>query len=120
MNPAFQFTPKATEDLDSIWWFIAQDSRDAADRVEMEIVAACGRLARHPLIGIKRQDVTSLPVRFWTVTKYPNYVIVYRPETAPLQVTPFCTEGAISKKFCKLDPERILRLDCVYSTIRIY
>ena len=27
-----------------------------------------------------------LPVRFWSVTKYPNYVIVYRPETAPLQV----------------------------------
>jgi plasmid stabilization system protein ParE len=25
-------------------------------------------------------------VRFWTVTKFPNYVIVYRPDTAPLQV----------------------------------
>jgi hypothetical protein len=34
----------------------------------------------------KRQDVTMLPVRFWTMTKFPNYVIVYRPETNPLQV----------------------------------
>jgi hypothetical protein len=25
-------------------------------------------------------------VRFWTVTKFPNYVIVYRPDTVPLQV----------------------------------
>ena len=82
---AFSFTPQATEDLDSIWWFIAEDNRDAAHRVEMEILATCRRLAKHPLIGIKRQDITSLPVRFWTVTKFPNYVIVYRPET-PLQV----------------------------------
>ena len=86
MNPPFQFTPQAAEDLDAIWWFIAEDNRDAADRVEMEIVATCRRLAKHPLMGTKRQDVTPLPVRFWTVTKFPNFVIVYRPETAPIQV----------------------------------
>ena len=27
-----------------------------------------------------------LPVRFWTITKFPNCLIVYRPETNPLQV----------------------------------
>jgi plasmid stabilization system protein ParE len=37
-------------------------------------------------MGTKRRDITMLPVRFWTITKFPNYVIVYRPETAPLQV----------------------------------
>jgi len=36
--------------------------------------------------GAKRRDITPLPVRFWTVPKYPNYVIVYRPDTIPLQV----------------------------------
>lgn len=87
MTAVIQFTPQALEDLDDIWWFIAQDSRDAADRVEAEIAASCRRLAKHPLMGVKRQDVTSLPVRFWTVTRFPNYVIVYRPETVPLQVT---------------------------------
>jgi antitoxin ParD1/3/4 len=86
MNAPVQFTPQATEDLDAIWWFIAEGNRDAADRVEAEIVATCRRLAKHPLMGTKRQDITPKPVRFWTVTKYPNYVIVYRPGTAPLQV----------------------------------
>jgi plasmid stabilization system protein ParE len=86
MNAPFQFTPQATEDLDAIWWFIAEDNRDAADRLEMEIVATCRRLAKHPLMGTKRLNITSLPVRFWVVTKFPNYVIVYRPETVPLQV----------------------------------
>src|ERR1700730_17659634 len=36
--------------------------------------------------GTKRRDITPLPVRFWTVTEFPNYVIVCRPETVPLQV----------------------------------
>jgi plasmid stabilization system protein ParE len=86
MNAPFQLTPQATEDLDAIWWFIAQDSREAADRVELEIVAACRRLAKHPRMGTQRLDLTPLPVRFWTMPKFPNYVIVYRPETVPLQV----------------------------------
>jgi plasmid stabilization system protein ParE len=86
MNASFQFTPQATEDFDAIWWFIAEDSPDAADRVEMEIIATCRRLAKHPLIGTMRQDITPLALRFWTLPKFSNYVIVYRPDTAPLQI----------------------------------
>jgi len=86
MNAPFQLTTQATQDLDAIWWFIAQDSRAAADRVEMEVLAACRRLAKHPRMGTQRLDLTPLPVRFWTIPKFPNYVIVYRPETVPLQV----------------------------------
>jgi len=86
VNALFQFTPQAVEDLDAIWWFIAEESPEAADRVELEILATCRRLAKHPLMGSRRQDITPRPVRFWTVTKFPNYVIVYRPETVPLQV----------------------------------
>ena len=86
MSAAFQLTTQATEDLDSIWWFIEQDNRDAADRVEAAIIATCRRLTEYPLIGHHRRDVTSLPVRFWTLPRYPKYVIVYRPETKPLQV----------------------------------
>ena len=52
----------------------------------MEILTTCHRLAKHPRMGTKRQDITPLPVRFWTATQFPNYVIVYRPETVPLQV----------------------------------
>jgi plasmid stabilization system protein ParE len=86
MSAAFQLTPQALEDLDAIWWVIAKDNRDAAERVEVEILTTCDRLAKHPRMGAKRQDITLLPVRFWTITKFPNYVIVYRPETVPLQV----------------------------------
>jgi plasmid stabilization system protein ParE len=71
MNAAFQFTPQAIEDLDAIWWFIAEDNRDAADRVEMEIIATCRRLAKHPLMGSRRQDITSLGLRFWTLPNFP-------------------------------------------------
>jgi len=86
MKPRIQFTPQAVEDLDEIWWFIANDSPDAADRVEREILATCHWLAHHSRMGHKRHDITPLPVRFWTVTKFPNYVIVYRPQTMPLEV----------------------------------
>ena len=85
-NAPFRLTPQATEDLDAIWWIIAEENRDAAERVETEILATCQRLARYPRIGPKRHDITMLGVRFWTIAKFPNYVIVYRPETVPLQV----------------------------------
>jgi plasmid stabilization system protein ParE len=72
--------------MDGIWHFIAADSEEAADRVETEIVRSCHQLASSPLIGHKRTDITNLPVRFWTLPRYPDYVIVYRPQTRPLQI----------------------------------
>ena len=86
MSVPFRFTTEAIQDLDNIWHFIAQESPQAADRVEAEIIATCLRIAGYPRIGHKRLDITVLPVRFWTVLKYPNYVIVYRPDTFPMQV----------------------------------
>jgi len=86
MSWPFQLTPQATEDLDTIWWFIAEDNQEAADRVEAEIVATCHQLAKYPLMGTRRGDITSLPLRFWTIPKFPNYVVVYRPDMVPLQV----------------------------------
>jgi Plasmid stabilization system protein len=86
MSAAFLLTTQAMEDLDDIWWFIERDNREAADRMEAAILATCRRLAEYPLIGHHRRDITPLPVRFWTLPKYPNYVIIYRPETKPLQV----------------------------------
>jgi plasmid stabilization system protein ParE len=79
MSWPFRFTRHASEDLDTIWGYIAQDSTESADRVEAEIVADCHMLARYPMMGTVRHDITSLPVRFWAVTNFPNYVIVYGP-----------------------------------------
>jgi plasmid stabilization system protein ParE len=67
MNAPFQCRPQATEDLDAIWWFIAEDNRVSAGRVEMEIVATCRRLAKYPRMGTMRQDITPLP--FWNTRR---------------------------------------------------
>jgi plasmid stabilization system protein ParE len=42
-------------------------------------------VAEDPRCGHIRRDLTARPVRFWTLTRYPNYAIVYR-ETAPVQI----------------------------------
>ena len=86
MPTPFQFTPRALNDLGDIWEYIAEDSVRIANRVESAILSACYSLARHPMLGSKRSEITPLPVRVWTVTRSPNFIVVYRPETKPLQV----------------------------------
>jgi plasmid stabilization system protein ParE len=86
MSTLFQLTPSALDNLSDILDYIAEDNVNAARRVESAILSACGSLAKYPLIGSKRTDITPLPVRFWTVTKFPNYIVVYRLGTKPLQV----------------------------------
>jgi plasmid stabilization system protein ParE len=51
VNALFHLTPQAIEDLDGIWWTIAEDNRDAAERVETEILATCHRLANPQCVG---------------------------------------------------------------------
>jgi toxin ParE1/3/4 len=82
----YELTPKALDDLDEIWFYIAQDDPKAADRVESAILAACRRLSKFPGLGNARMELTSRSLRFWTVPKYPNYSIVYQPETKPLRI----------------------------------
>jgi plasmid stabilization system protein ParE len=82
----YQLTSAAFDDLFDVWSFIAQDSPAAADRVEQAIYRACERLAETPLIGSVRTDLTPLPVRFWVLTPYPNYLLVYEPEPRPIRI----------------------------------
>jgi plasmid stabilization system protein ParE len=85
----YALTPLAKADIFDIWSFIAQDSEDAADRVEQEIYNACNFLAAAPLRGHSRADLASSELRFRTLTRYPNYpnyTVVYRPRTTPLQI----------------------------------
>jgi len=86
MPSLYQLTPRAIDDLGDIWDYIAEDNVDAANRVESAILSACSSLARHPLLGSKRSEITPQPVRFWTVTRFPNFIVVYRPDTKPLQI----------------------------------
>jgi len=78
----YSLTPLAKADIFNIWCYIADDSEEAAKA----IYEACAFVADAPLRGHFRPDYTSRALRFWTLTRYPNYTVVYRPETAPLQV----------------------------------
>ena len=82
----YALTPRATADIFDIWSYIADHNEDAADRVEQSIYDACAFVAESPLQGHSRLDLTTRSLRFWTLTRYPNYTVVYRPETVPLQV----------------------------------
>lgn len=83
---SFRLTPDAIDDLDAIWLYIYKDNPSAADAVEDEIRSACAMLAEGPLRGHQRKDISKLPVRFWTLPRYPNYMIVYRPDSKPLEI----------------------------------
>jgi len=82
----YVLTPLAKADIFDIWAYIAENNESAADRVEEAIYDACAFLAEGPLRGHTRPDITTRALRFWTLTRYPNYTIVYRPATAPLQI----------------------------------
>ena len=83
---AYALTPFAKADIFDIWSYIAEDSEDTANRVEQSIYEACAFVAEAPLRGHSRPDLTTRSLRFWTLTRYPNYAIVYRPGTAPLEI----------------------------------
>jgi plasmid stabilization system protein ParE len=82
----YQFTPQALGDLLDIWSTIARENLRAANRVEAAILQACDFLGQSPLAGRTREDLTSLPVRFWVVQPYSNYLIVYDADKKPLRV----------------------------------
>src|ERR1700744_5347443 len=82
----YVLTPLAKADIFDIWTYIADHNQDAADRVELAIFDACAFLAESPFRGHSRPDITVRPLRFWTLNRYPNYTIVYRPDQSPLQI----------------------------------
>lgn len=84
--PPVQMSSRALRSLRAICSRIAEDNESAALRVETAILEACELLAANPMIGSERPQETRLPVRFWPVSKFPNYLIVYLPETKPLQI----------------------------------
>jgi plasmid stabilization system protein ParE len=83
---SYLLTPRATTDIFKIWSYIARDSESAADRVEQAIYAACSSIAQAPMHGHLRQNLTSRPLRFWTLRRYPNYSVAYRPDTTPVEI----------------------------------
>ena len=87
----YALTPLAKADIFEIWSYIADESEDAADRVEQAIYEACAFVAEAPMRGHSRPDLITRSLRFWTLTRYPNYTVVYRPARSPFRSSPFCT-----------------------------
>ena len=88
---AYSLTLLAKADLFDVWSYIAADSVEAAERVEQAIYDACAFVAEAPMRGHTRRDLTSRPVRFWTLVRYPNYTIAYRPTRRHFRSSPSCT-----------------------------
>lgn len=49
---------------------VAADNPEAADRVENAIYDDCTLIEQSPLAGQVRNDLTSLPLRFWTLRRW--------------------------------------------------
>ncbi len=74
--------PLAEADLDEIWWYIAQDNPDAADRMLDRIEERCTAVAAFPMMGANREEL--LPsLRSFTVGKY---VVFYFPQDDGIEV----------------------------------
>lgn len=89
----YALTPLAKADLFDIWSYIAQDSEDAADIVELAIYDACEFAAEAPMRGHSRPDLTTRSLRFWTLTRYPRLITRLCTGQKPrrFRLSPFCT-----------------------------
>lgn len=84
MSGRYLLAPEATNDLVQIWRYIKkQSSVEMANRVESVIRDRIAFLAENPGAGHWRRNLTDRPVKFFPVY---SYLIVYRPDTKPLQV----------------------------------
>jgi plasmid stabilization system protein ParE len=84
MSSRYILAPEAAQDLVEIWRYIKKQSRETvADRVESVIRDRIAFLASSPGAGHWRKDLTGENVKVFSVY---SYLIVYRPETRPLQV----------------------------------
>ena len=74
----------ARSDMREIGAFIGRDSLIAAKHVHDKLREAFLLLQEFPEIGHVREDLTDLPVRFWSVY---SYLIIYRVEKRTLRIT---------------------------------
>jgi toxin ParE1/3/4 len=84
MRRRYVLAPEAALDLVQIWRYIRNNaSFEMADRVESAIREKIVYLAGRPGGGHWRKDLTDESVKFFPIY---SYLIVYRPDTNPLQV----------------------------------
>jgi len=89
----YKFTPQAADYLFEIWSYIARDSTAAANRVEDAVYKACDFLAEGRLHGSVREDLTKLPLRFWTIQAFPISSSCMIPRAILFELSGFFTVG---------------------------
>ena len=84
MTARYVLAPQAASDLNDVWSYLAERSTaEIADRVQRLILEKILFLAASPQAGHTRTDLTDKAVKFFPIYAY---LIVYRPETKPLQI----------------------------------
>lgn len=86
--PKVSLSPKALEDLDNIWLYIAQDNLAAADRVIEAAYRVCKHLAEHPELGVMRHfsEPSLANIRSLVIPDFPKYLLFYRTTPAAVEV----------------------------------
>jgi len=84
MSVRYVLAPEAARDLAHIWRYIKQQSSmGMADHVESVIRDKIILSTENPGAGHWRKNLTNDAVKFFPVY---SYLIIYRPETKPLQI----------------------------------
>lgn len=82
MKNFFRVSALAAVDIDEIWFYIAEDNPDAADKFTRKLTAQFSKLATMPEIGRTREELShelrSLPVG--------RYIIFYRPNENGIEI----------------------------------
>jgi hypothetical protein len=72
-------------------------------------------LADGPSLGRQRLDLSKLPVRFWTLPRYPNYMIVYNPARSPSRSVA-SSPGCATSRVCS-NPRQMRGVDRCAATV---
>ncbi len=77
-----RLTPRARDDLDEVWLYIARDNIGAANRLIDAISARCNGLADFADLGPARPDIAP-DARMLTID---NYIVLYRHDGDDIEI----------------------------------
>jgi toxin ParE1/3/4 len=78
----YRLSNEARSDLDEIWFYIAQDNAEAADKFILAIVSRFQKLASMPRLGRQREEL-SPHLRSFPVGRY---IVFYRPFNGGIEI----------------------------------
>ncbi|MCL6708119.1 type II toxin-antitoxin system RelE/ParE family toxin [Pseudomonas sp. R2.Fl] len=99
----YVFTPKAEQDIRDIWRWIAQDNEQAADAMLSTIFKKLEQAAHHPLMGVKRTDLSETA----RILVARPYIIIYEPVQTGLLVVAIVHGARERKRWLSDDPNRL-------------